>query len=505
MSHESHGRRHHHHRHSAEEINFSEKLRMFWTSFKNFWWISVIGCVVLTLVSFTYFKVTFQPKYRSEVRFTITPLVSSDSSSGASVYSFNYNATLARQMADTFPYIINSSIMVDIIANDLHRPFNGSIRAQAVQNTNIFEVEVTSTSAKDAYDILNSVIKNYPKVGEYVVGDTKMNVIEGSEAKLATKPYNAGENTQYVIFFALLGLSIGVIVSLFDMKLRKTVVTKQDIESNFNGKCICEIPLVKKKRTSKSASLLRTGASLSAFSESLRILKQRTRSIMRSKGEKVIAVTSTIVGEGKSTVAYNLARSLSGGDDRILLIDMDLHKRGLQGTLNRKKEVSDIGICDVVAGKAAISDVINSVSDTFDVVFAGEENVKFKADDFKAFFDFARQNYDFVVVDMPTCLMASETVQIADLCDEVLFVVRSEYISSDKVYSALKDLAFSDVKIMGFVLNATVQSIGDTGYKYYGRYGKRRYGYGYSHYGHSYGYSRDRINGGNYDSSMPSE
>ncbi|MBO5745527.1 MAG: AAA family ATPase [Clostridia bacterium] len=497
MNHDSHEKRR---SHSAEDMKFSDKMRLFLASFKKFWWISAVCCVVFTLVSSIYFHTTFQPKYRSDVRFTITPLVSSDAGSGASVYSFNYNATLAKQMADTFPYIINSSIMVDIISNDLRRPFNGSITANAVSNTNIFEVSVTSTSPQDAYDILDSIIRNYPKVGEYVVGDTKMNVIAGSEPKMATKPYNTNEDIKYIVLLAILGIGIGVAVAMFDMKLRKTVVNKTDIESNFNGKCLCEIPLVKKKRTSKTMPILKTGTSLSAFSESLRLLKQRTRSILKTKGEKIVAITSTVSGEGKSTVAYNLARSLSGGDDRILLIDMDIHNRSLQATLNRKKEVSDLGVCDVAAGKVQPEDVINSVSDTFDVVFAGEANVKFKAENFKGFFDYVRERYDFIIVDMPTGSVASETVQIADLCDEILYVVRSEYVSSDKVYSCLKDLAFSNVHIMGFVLNGATQSIGDTGYKYYGRYGKRRYGYGYgygySHYGHSYGYN-------NNDSSIP--
>ena len=56
--------------------------------------------------------------YRSSVRFTITPLVSGDSSSGASVYNFNYTAELAAQMAETFPYIMKSNILTDIMKNE---------------------------------------------------------------------------------------------------------------------------------------------------------------------------------------------------------------------------------------------------------------------------------------------------------------------------------------------------------------------------------------------------
>lgn len=478
-----------------EELPLNIKVRRFFSCFKKFWWISVVCAILFVSISFTYFRLTFQPRYRSEVRFTVTPLIESDAANGASVYSFNYNSTLASQMASTFPYIINSGIMSDIIANDLRRPFNASVSATAVKDTNIFEVTVTATNAQDSYDVLNSIIDNYPKVAEYVVGDTHMTVIDGSEPEVPTSPYNEGDYYPYVILFGVIGVLIGVVVMAADMKLKKTVMSKRDIEGYFNGKCICEIPLVKRKRTNKVGTMLKIGPTLSAFSESLRVLKQRAKSIMRAKNTKIIGITSAVGEEGKTTICYNLAKAFSNGDEKVLLIDMDLHKRGIQNNLNRRGDVSNAGITDVVCQKAEIGAVINSISDTFDVLFAGEQNIKFRKDAFKPIFDYARENYDYIIVDMPVCSLASEAVSIADLCDQVLFVIRANTISPDKIYSCLKDISFSDVSMMGFVLNFTEQGTGEMGgYKYYGRYGKRRYGYGYgysySHYGSSYGYTK---------------
>ena len=478
-------------REEDQMLTLSQIIKHFVRSFKKLWWVSAVCALLLASISFAYFHITFQPRYRSEVKFTITPLVSSNASSGASVYSFNYNSTLATQMAATFPHIINSGIMDDIISNDLRRPFSASLNASAVTDTNIFEVEVTSNSALDSYDVIQSVIKNYPKVAEHVIGDTRMNIIEGSEPVLATKPYNEGYYYKYVVLFGLLGILIGVFVAFVDSRFRKTVTGKADIESYFNGKCICEIPMVRRKRTSKTESILKIGPSLSGFSESIRVLKQRTRNILKNDGAKVVGITSTIQDEGKTTVAYNLARALSGGNSKVLLIDMDLHNRDIQKNINRRKDVPDTGITDVVAGKSALTDVINSVSDTFDVLFAGNENIKFRKYKFADIFEFVRTYYDYIIVDMPTCGIVSETVSIADFCDELLFVVRANAVSPDKVYNALKDMAFSDVKMMGFVVNSVDQNSSGGGYRYYGRYGKRRYGYGYG-----YGYGYDHCYGG---------
>lgn len=481
-------------RSSSDGQMFSEKFKFFRRSFKRLWWISAVCGMLFASISFAYFHVTYRPMYKSDVKFTITPLVSSDAESGASVYSFNYNSTLAKQMAKTFPYIINSGIMGDTLRNDLQRPVNGFISADAVTNTNIFKISVASTSAQDAYDIVNSIIRNYPKVAEYVIGDTKMNVIEGAAPKLATEPYNKGDYYGYVMVLALIGVAVGIVVTFIDMKVKKTVINKRDIESYFNGKCVCEIPTVKQKRTSKDGAMIKISQSLSGFSEAIRVLKQRVRGTLKSNGTKVVGITSSVHNEGKTTVAYNLAKALSNSDEKVLLIDMDLHGRNVQKYLNRRQQVSNLGITDVVAGKSQIGEVVNSLSDTLDVLFAGEEVIKFSKSAFEEVFDYARENYDYVIVDMSTCSFASETVLVGDLCDEMLFVVRSNFISPDKVYNSLKDMAFSDIRMMGFIVNCVNPGSDLGGYKYYGRYGRRRYGYGYgygySNYGRGHNYHR---------------
>ncbi len=464
------------------EVSIADVFKRFLKSFKKFWWVSATLAVTFAVASFIYFSATFIPQYRSDVKFTIMPLVSGDASNGASVYSFNYNQSLAEQMANTFPHIVSSGIMNDIVINDLQRPFSGTVSAEAVANTNIFEVSVSSSSAQDAYDILNSIIRNYPKVAEYIIGDTRMTVIEGAEPKVATVPYNSGSYYKYVVFAAFVGVLIGAGVAFIDMRYRKVILNRDDIELQFNGKCICEIPAVRKKRGHTSGNILKAGPSVAGFSESIRVLKQRVRNAIGDNKTKIIGITSAKADEGKTTVAYNLSRALSNGEQKVLLIDMNFGNRDIQNILNSKKAVSNVGITDVVAGKQGLNDVINSVSNTLDVIFAGEENIKFIIADFAPVFEQVKAKYDYIIVDMPTCGAVSETVQIADLCDEILFVTRVNAVSPEKVYNALKELSFSNVKLMGFVLNGVDEN---NNRHYYGRYGKRYYGYGYS-----YGYSR---------------
>ena len=487
----------------SDSIDDSGKnLGEFWRIFKRHWKLTLSLAVAFAVITFALFKLTFVPMYRSSVRFTITPLVSGDSSSGASVYNFNYTAELAAQMAETFPYIMKSNILTDIMKNDIGKPVNATISANAVSETNIFEVSVTSTHAQDAYDVINSLIKNYPKVAEYVVGDTRMVVIEGSEPDLPTKPYNTWDYLKYVALAAVLGVAIAAVISYLIMYYRRTIMNKHDIEVQINGKCLCEIPEVEKKRTSSANSMIKASAKLSSFSESIHVLKQRARSAMKADNSKIIGITSARPGEGKTTIAYNLAKALSTGKNKVLLLDMDLRRRSLQVSLNKKKTVSDAGITDVAAGLSNIDDVINSVSNTFEILFAGTDDTKFRKQQYEPIMEYLKSEYDYIIVDLSNCGLASETTSIADLCDSILFVVKWNSVSIDDILSASKYMSFSKAKMVGYVLNAVPTDEGErSAYKYYGRYGRYHYGYGYRYgyrrqgygYGYGYGYSRSGI------------
>ncbi len=459
------------------------QIGKFFKDLKSTFWIILASALVATLVFGIGAIATHTPQYRSTVRFTIAPLLNSGDSNGAYDYDYKYNIMLARQMADTFPYIMNSGALYDIISYEINRTVNVTIESKAITDTNIFELTVSSPSADDAFEVLNLLMENYPRIAEYIVGDTKMNVIEGSEPVKAEKPYNNDRIALITGTGFIAGAFLGLGALYVRFAISKTVSTKSDVEIKLNGECLCEVPKVSKRRI-KTKSLLRTGHGNSDFSESFRLLKQRVRSRTRSGNRKIIGVTSVLRGEGKTTVAYNLARALSTGSFRILLVDMDLHDRSLQKYINNKKGVEYIGISEVAAGKATLAESINSVSDTFDVLFAGNETTKFKKADYIGIFKTLRNTYDYIVVDFSSCDMAPETASAADLCDELLFVVKSNHLPAARILNAMKYMSFSDVHFMGYVLSQVSPDERSSGKYHYSRY---YYGYG-RRYGYGYGY-----------------
>src|SRR5699024_5098088 len=117
------------------------------------------------------------PMYRSEASFTVMTGGNEDNV-GTGSYNFYYDSSTAGQLAKTFPYILSSSLLTNAIKADLGvESINGSISAQAVSDSNLITMTVTSSDPKDAKEILESAIRVYPEVSRFVIGDTKFNMI----------------------------------------------------------------------------------------------------------------------------------------------------------------------------------------------------------------------------------------------------------------------------------------------------------------------------------------
>ena len=128
----------------------------------------------------TWEYLSYKPSYTAQATFTIyvsNPLQSTIQS---------YNTATAEQMAKTFPYILTSGALSDMIKERLGISSIPPISANVLNNTNIFTMRVTSSDPKLAYDVLNAAIEYYPEIAEFVVGPTVMNLL--SESGLPSRP-----------------------------------------------------------------------------------------------------------------------------------------------------------------------------------------------------------------------------------------------------------------------------------------------------------------------------
>lgn len=191
---------------------------------------------------------------------------------------------------------------------------------------------------------------------------------------------------------------------------------------------------------------------------------------------KVIALTSTVPNEGKSSVSFNLAASIAESGKKVIFIDADLRKSVLVGRYKINKAVK--GFTHYLSGVNSFDEVVYSTNvDNLHVIFSGPvppnpaELLGNKY--FKTLIKQLRQAYDYVIIDTPPIGMVIDAAIIAEECDGIVMVVASGEISYKLVQKTKSQLDKANCKILGVVLNKV--PMGKSGY--YGHYGH------YGHYG----------------------
>ena len=206
----------------------------------------------------------------------------------------------------------------------------------------------------------------------------------------------------------------------------------------------------------------------SVAAESYRTLRTNLQYSSFDEEYKVIVVTSSEAGEGKSTTAGNLALSLSQGDKKVALIDCDLRKP----SLHKKFKVSNTrGLSDVIIGKEEITSVFQRYNENLVIVTSGKvppnpsEMLSSKA--MTALIEALRKVFDYVILDTPPVQAVTDAQILSTKADGTILVVRAEETKKDSVNNAINLLKKVKANIIGTVLNG-VEVSKQNYYYYYG-------------------------------------
>jgi capsular exopolysaccharide synthesis family protein len=263
----------------------------------------------------------------------------------------------------------------------------------------------------------------------------------------------------------VLGLFLGVGLVLGLDYLDQTIRTPDHIERYLALETLTALP----KITEENARVLR---------ESFQSLRTAVMLASRGDGCHVVQVTSTAPAEGKTTVAYNLAKVLASGGARVLLIDADLRKPRIHRIIKTKNVR---GLTSVVLGERKATEVIHTVADVpnLEVITSGplppNPPELFGKLTFRGLIDEARESYDWVILDTPPIASVTDPVMCASSCDMVLLVVQYGNTRRGVIREAIKTLGRTNTPIAGAVLNQI--DVERDHYYYSGYYNYYRYGY----------------------------
>ncbi len=490
--------------HRESESVEIDLIRLWNAVCKKFWVvaISVILCGAIALFGTLFF---IAPKYQSSALLYVNNSVSLGSSSVSVSYS---DLTASKSLVDSYLVILNSrGTLLDVIdyaeVNLTYGQLKGMISASAVNNTEIFQVVVTSTDPNEAEAIANAVAEVLPK--------RIASIIEGSSAKVvdyaiipsvASSPSYSNNTILGVLVGLILSVGIIVLVELFDITLKEEEDIKRcsnypilasvtDMEGNSKGGYYKKYRQYKQYDTKASAGTAQASAIVGsgisfAASEAYKLLRTKIQySFADDQTCRVIAVSSAMAGEGKSVSSANLANTLAQFGERVLLIDCDLRRPTAAEKLSLNKTP---GLSEFLTGSMDINDLFqryssNQNDNLFYVITAGScppNPVELLSSPKMAgLLKSLRGLFDYIIMDMPPIGEVSDALVAAKMADGVLLVVRQNYCNSVALKDALRQFEFVDSRILGVVVNCA-QNKGkskyrDSHYSQASKYNSKRY------------------------------
>ena len=303
--------------------------------------------------------------------------------------------------------------------------------------------------------------------------------VTAPKAKVVNPAYTIGivkPNKDQIMYGALaVGFLLPLIFFIGWETLDTKVHTKQQILTEIpEASVIAEIPVNVLENDMVHPN------DFSVFAESFRILGSNLKYLLKAKNVingGVILVTSSIKGEGKTTISMNTALTLAG-KSKVIIVGADIRNPQIHRFVKGK----NIGLTDYLVSDKTNADsyIINSlVNENLDVLFSGQiapnPNDLLDMQKFDDLIIDLKSKYDFVVLDSAPVMLVSDTLHLVENSDVVLYVVKSDFTEKEMVDFAAGFQRENGIKNMAFVLNSVKPE--NT------RYGKK-YGYGYYSYTH---------------------
>lgn len=223
-----------------------------------------------------------------------------------------------------------------------------------------------------------------------------------------------------------------------------------------------------------------------AASEAYKLLRTNLMfSIPGEKDCKIIGVTSSVRGEGKSTTSLNLSYTLAEADKKVLLIEMDLRLPIVAKRLSINKSP---GLSNLLVGLNKTGEVLqrSGIHSNLYVITSGDlppnPSELISSEKMAATVAVMSKSFDYIIMDLPPVNAVSDALAVSKMTDGMIMIVRNKYSNQRELKEAMRQLEIVEANILGFVLthDDTRDAAKYRKYKKYRKYGyESGYGYGY--------------------------
>lgn len=265
----------------------------------------------------------------------------------------------------------------------------------------------------------------------------------------------------------LLGLALALLVDRLDRRIRDA----DEIEDSVEAPVLGVVPQSKAIGRQKGGLEALRPSDVEAF----RLLRAELRYFEASKDASCIMVTSSAPGEGKSTVAWNLALCAAESGARTLLIEADLRRPVL--ALKMGATPGERGLSTVLSEQVSLTEALQHYEHggdedhTFDVLYAGPKPPNpgdlLESENMTALLAEVRRRYDYIVIDTAPVPVVSDPIPLLSQVDGVLVVTRLGKTQRDELAHLRRQLSKFKAPVLGVVINGGAR-VGDyAGYSSY--------------------------------------
>lgn len=297
------------------------------------------------------------------------------------------------------------------------------------------------------------------------VKSSKMSIFE--TAKIPLEP-SGPDRVKIVLVFVIVGLLIACAATAFMGALMTTVNNEEDLAQIASYPYLGYLPLVdsNKKTETTTQNILEN----QTVRDAIAMLHTALIFSMPKDRNKLIMVTSSVEGEGKSSVsallAYTMARlgtdknrKILGTEDRVLIIEADIRKPGISEKIGLRDSKTRLGLADFLIGNAEYEQVVVPVPGytNFDIISAGSVSrnpeALFTSSAFDDLMHVVEKNYTRVIVDSPPFLSIPEASIISQKVHGTLFVVGAGLMNRRVLLRSFEKFKLLNTNIYGTVLN----------------------------------------------------
>ncbi len=448
------------------------------------WLVILLAAIAVGVGTYILTDMEYAPRYQAKATFVVT-----SRSSAATVYN---NLTSTTEMASVFSELINSSVMRKTIQEAMGGYFSATISASVVPQTNLLNMTVTASDPRTAFLVAQAIIDHHEEITYQVVDGVSLEILQGVE--VPTVPVNRADAVSRMRKMMVLAALAAIVLFAGISLMRDTIRSGREARKKLDCDYLGDVPHERKYKTlfsllrrRKTGILVNNPVTSFHYVETLRKLTRRVEQHMGSG--KVLMFTSVLENEGKSTIAVNLALTMAQKGKKVLLIDCDLRKPACHLLLEQK--VVGGGFRALLQETATCEEVLlthkrNSLYMLLDDHGDGGSGDLLNSDVMRELLDWARREFDLVVLDLPPMSVAADAETVSDLADASLLVVRQNTVGTPSINKAVEVLEGGKAKLLGCVLNNVYSTFLSSGQGY--QYG----GYGNYHYYGSYGEKSSR-------------